>query len=123
MQKFEENLGHLVSADTKGTINALDDAILSELKLCTTLIEAIKSTNLPINSSQKLLLSVASGLNHIVAGRGEVAATVRHLTIIKRDSNLQPYDFGCPTGMDDMPVKTQVTRPAVNGTGHSLAMA
>jgi hypothetical protein len=33
MQKIEQNVGHLVAADTKGTISALDNAILSELKL------------------------------------------------------------------------------------------
>ncbi len=101
MQKIEENVGQLVAADAKGTISALDNAILSELKLCTTVMEAIQTTSLPIISSQKLIHSMASGLNHIVAGRGEMAATVRHLTSIKRGSNLAPQSFGCPNGLAD----------------------
>jgi hypothetical protein len=96
MQKFDANLGALVAADSKGTLKALDDAILSELKLCTTLVEAIQSNEVPIVSSQKLLNSMASGLNHIVAGRGEMATTLRQLTVLKQDSNLAVYDFGCP---------------------------
>jgi hypothetical protein len=101
MQKIEQNVGHLVAADTKGTISALDNAILSELKLCTTVMEAIQTTSLPIMSSQKLIHSMASGLSHIVAGRGEMAATVRHLTSIQRASNLAPHSFGCPNGSAD----------------------
>jgi hypothetical protein len=96
MQKFDANLGALVAADSQGTLKALDDAILSELKLCTTLMEAFQSNAVPIVSSQKLLNSMASGLNHIVAGRGEMATTLRQLTVLKQDSNLAVYDFGCP---------------------------
>jgi hypothetical protein len=98
MQKIDANVGALVAADTQGTLKALDGAILSELKLCTTLVEAMQGNQLPIGPTQKLLSSMASGLNHIVAGRGEMAATVRHLTALKQDSNLAVYDFGCPNG-------------------------
>ena len=96
MQKFDTNIGALVAADSQGTIKAIDDAILSELKMCTTLVEAIQGQQLPIGSSQKLLNSMASGISNIVAGRNDMAATVRHLTVLKQDSNLAVYDFGCP---------------------------
>jgi hypothetical protein len=96
MQNFDVNLGALVAADTQGTLKALDDAILSELKLCTTLVEAIQGNGIPVASSQKLLNSVTSGLSHIVAGRGEMATAVRQLNVLKKDSNLVVYDYGCP---------------------------
>ncbi len=98
MQKFDANMGALVAADTQETLKALDDAILSELKLCTTLVEAIQGNDLPIVQSQKLLNSVTSGLSHIVAGRADMATAVKQLTIMKQDSNLAVYDFGCPNG-------------------------
>jgi hypothetical protein len=96
MQNFDANIGALVAADSQGTIKALDEAILSELKMCTTLVEAIQGQQLPIGSSQKLLNSMASGIHNIVAGRNDMAATVRYLTVLKQDSNLAVYDFGCP---------------------------
>jgi hypothetical protein len=108
MQNFDVNVGTLVAADTQGTLKALDDAILSELKLCTTLVEAIQGGDVPIASSQKILSSVTSGLSHIVAGRGEMATAVRQLTILKRDSNLSVYDYGCPNG-----ALSVATEPAV----------
>lgn len=101
MQKFDANLGALVAANSKDTIKALDEAILSELKMCTTLVEAIQGNDLPINSSQKLLNTMASGISNIIAGRNDMAATVRHLTVLKQDSNLAVYDFGCPNASLD----------------------
>jgi hypothetical protein len=96
MLKIEENTGALVAAETKTALRAIDDAILTELRLCTTLIEAFETTHMPVNSSQKLLQSMASGLNHIVAGRGEMATTVRALNAIKAGSNLVETSYNCP---------------------------
>ncbi len=107
MQKFDANLGALIAADSQGTIKALDDAILSELKMCTTLVEAMQGNSLPINSSQKLLNAMASGISNIVAGRSDIATTVRHLTVLKQDSNLAVYDFGCPNASIDKPAEQQ----------------
>jgi hypothetical protein len=98
MHKFEANIGNLVASDTQGTLKAFDTAILSELKLCTTLVEAMQESPIPIASSQKLLNSMSTGLSHMVAGRKEMASTVQQLTILQRDSNLAVYDFGCPNG-------------------------
>lgn len=107
MQKFDANIGALVAADSQGTLKAIDDAILSELKMCTTLVEAIQGQKLPIAASQKLLNSMASGIGNIVAGRNDMAATVRHLSVLKQDSNLDVYDFGCPSALLDRVVDRQ----------------
>jgi hypothetical protein len=96
MRKIDKNTGALIAAETKGALRALDDAILTELRLCTTLIEAFDQSNLPVTSSQKLLQTLASGLNHIVAGRGEMASTVRALTAIKSASSLNATSYNCP---------------------------
>lgn len=96
MLNVENNTGALVAAETKGALKAIDDAILTELRLCATLVEAFGETSLPIGSSQKLLQSLASGLNHFVAGRGEMAQTVRALTAIKLGSNLVETSYSCP---------------------------
>jgi hypothetical protein len=96
MLKIDDNTGALVAAETKVTLRAIDDAILSELRLCTTLVEAFEETQLPVGSSQKLLQSIASGLHHIVTGRGEMAQTIKALNAIKSGSNLQVTNYNCP---------------------------
>jgi hypothetical protein len=98
MLKIEKNTGALVAAETKCALKAIDDAILTELRLCATVVEAFGETELPIGSSQKLLQSMTSGLNHFVAGRSEMAQTVRTLTAIKDGSNLQETSYSCPSG-------------------------
>ncbi len=96
MLNIEQNVGALVAAETKGALKAIDEAILTELKLGATLVEAFGQTNLPVGSSQKLLQSLASGLNHFVAGRSEMANTVRTLTAIKAGTNLKETSYSCP---------------------------
>jgi hypothetical protein len=96
MLRIDENIGTLIAAETKGALNAIDSAILSELRLCTTLVEAFGQNPLPIGSTQKLLQNIANGINHIVAGRAEMATTVRVLTAIKSGSNLNPVSYNCP---------------------------
>lgn len=96
MLEIKNNTGALVASETQGTLRAIDDAILSELRLCTTVVEAFGDTDLTIGSSQKLLQSLATGLNHFVAGRGEMAQTVRTLTAIKSSSSLRETSYNCP---------------------------
>jgi hypothetical protein len=96
MLKVDDNIGGLVAAETKGALRAIDDAILSELRLCATLIEASEQTGLPIGSSQKLLQNLTKGINHFVAGRGEMAMTIKTLTAIKADSSVRETSYNCP---------------------------
>ena len=96
MLNIQDNIGMLVAAETQGALRAIDDAILTKLRLCTTLVEAFEEANLPVGPSQKLLQSIANGLNHIVAGRGEMAQTVRALNAIKGGSSLRETSYNCP---------------------------
>jgi hypothetical protein len=109
MLKIEKNTGALVAAETKGALRSLDDAILNELRLATTIVEAFEETGLPISTSQKLLQSMASGLNHIVLGRAEMANTVRTLTAIKGGSSLQETSYSCPGEQPPMMAVSQTT--------------
>lgn len=96
MHDIQENIGTLIASETQGALKAIDNAILCELRLCTSLVEAIEETNLPIGRSQKLLQTLSTGLSHFVAGRGEMAQTVRTLTAIKSGSNLHETSYNCP---------------------------
>lgn len=120
MLNIDDNTGSLIAAETKGALRALDNAILTELRLCTTLVETFGQSQLPVSSSQKLLQSMASGLNHIVAGRGEMATTVRTLTAIKSTSNLAATNYSCPGSapiakLPTVPDKSKACSEAVFG--------
>lgn len=102
MLKIQDNIGSLVASETQGAMRAIDNAILTELRLCATLVEAFETTPVPVGRSQKLLQTLASGLNHFVAGRGEMAQTVRTLSAIKTGSNLHDTSYNCPTNSPPM---------------------
>jgi hypothetical protein len=114
MLKIEKNTGALIAAETQTALKSLDVAILNELRLCTSLIEAFEDAKLPVGTSQKLLQSMARGIDHIVTGRAEMAQTVRTLSAIKGDSSLKEVGYGCP---GEVPLATilpdKVASPAV----------
>lgn len=99
MQNVEKNIGTLVAADSKEAISAIDQAIVSKLKLCMTVVEGAAASNIPVASTQKLLQSMSSGLSNIVAGRADMAQTIRFLGCIQRQSTLKTVSYGCPNGM------------------------
>lgn len=98
MLKFRPAAGPVVAADTKNAVEAVDDALLSGLRLYASVIEATKDSNLPVAQSQKLFSSLNDGLSQVLGGRADMVRTVRILTQIKGESNFAPEDFGCPAG-------------------------
>lgn len=98
MLNFRPGAGAVVAADTKNAVAAMDDALLNGVRMCASIIEATQGSNLPAAQSQQLLLSMTAGLSSVVAGRGDIVATIRQLTFIKGQSNFAPEDYGCPEG-------------------------
>lgn len=118
MHVIQDNIGTLIAAETKGALRAIDNAILTELRLCASLLEAFEAADLPIGPTQKLLQTLSSGLSHFIAGRGEMAQTVRTLTAIKSGSNLQETSYNCPTVGEapmpsrQLPIRETCTTPS-----------
>jgi hypothetical protein len=112
MLNIHDNIGRLVATETQGVLRAIDDAILTKLRLCTILVEAFEATNLPVGPSQKLLQLMATGLNHIVAGRGEMAHTARALATIKGSSNLRETSYNCPGQMPPLSAASEAVTSA-----------
>jgi hypothetical protein len=100
MLKFRPGAGAIVAADSQNTVAAVDDALLNGVRMCASIIEATQGSNLPATQSQKLLRAMTAGLQSVVAGRGEIVATIRQLAVIKSQSNFAPEDFGCPEGWE-----------------------
>ena len=102
MLNFRPGAGAIVAADSQNTVAAVDDALLNGVRMCASIIEATQGSNLPPAQSQKLLSSMTSGLQSVVAGRGEIVATIKQLAFIKNRSNFAPENFGGPEGWDAM---------------------
>jgi hypothetical protein len=102
MLKFRPGAGTVVAADTQNAVAAVDDALLNSARLIASIIEATQGSNLPVGESQKLLVSMTSGLQSVLDGRGNMVAAIRQMTVIKGRSNFAPLDVGCPTGWEEM---------------------
>ena len=111
MLKIEQTTGMVIADDLKASIKAIDDALLQETRLTSSLIEAGAQIGLPISHSQKLLEGMARGFEKLVAGRADMLAVVRQVNTIRSQSNLSVVGFGCPGG-DDPTQPEMVARPA-----------
>ncbi|HEX8642890.1 MAG TPA: hypothetical protein VF702_03140 [Allosphingosinicella sp.] len=101
MLNFRPGAGPVVATDTKNAVAAVDDALLNSARLMASIIEATQGSNLPISESQKLLAEMASGLQSVLDGRGNMVSAIRQMTVIKGRSNFAPLDVGCPDGWYD----------------------
>ncbi len=100
MYKFKESAGGAVAAETQSTLAALDSAMLCETQLIITALEAVQGSTLTARKSQEVLETMAEGMNHVVAARASLVATITKLTAIKSHSNFAVHAFGCPTGLE-----------------------
>jgi len=115
MLNFRPGAGALVAADSQNAVAAVDDALLSGVRMCASIIEATQGSNLPAAQSQKLLTTMTAGLKSVVDGRGEIVATIRQLSAIKQRSNFAPENFGCPDGWEPLPATTGTLAEASGG--------
>lgn len=102
MLKFRPGAGAIVAADSQNTLAAVDDALLTGVKMYASVIEATQGSNLPAAQSQELLVSLTGGIQSVVQGRGEIVSAVRHMAAIKARSNFAPENFGCPAGWEEL---------------------
>ncbi|MEA3040562.1 MAG: hypothetical protein QOC65_51 [Sphingomonadales bacterium] len=117
MLNFRPGAGPVVAADTKNAVAAVDDALLNSARLFASIIEATQGSTLPVGESQKLLVSMTSGLQAVLDGRGSMVDAIRQMTAIKGRSNFAPLDLGCPDGW---PTSASVASSPI---GESAALA
>jgi hypothetical protein len=99
MHNIREQVGSVVAEDTQSSVAALDTAVLTQSRMCASVIEAAADSKLPIDSTQKLLESLTEGLKNLVVGRADLASAIRELNLIQAKSNLRATGFGCPNGV------------------------
>lgn len=114
MHKVNKASGAVIASDTQASVAALDQAVLTQARLCASILETVGEAQLPMAATQKLLQSVAAGMSGLVASRTDMLCTVRTLNVLQMKSNLKETSFGCPdeyipTGVNiSEPVKGEV---------------
>lgn len=111
MHKIKESVGTVVAGDTQASIAALDAAVIMQSRMCSTVMEAATETGLPMGTTQRVLKTLVSGMNGLVASRGDMVSAVRELSHIQANSNLKTVSYGCPDGFKRR-VKTRATANA-----------
>ena len=99
VHKIKEQVGQVVASDMQASIEALDNAVLMQSRLCASTVEASSDSHLPIASTQGLLESLSGGLDELVQSRARLVKAARHVSVIQGSSNLREVSFGCPNGL------------------------
>jgi hypothetical protein len=95
---FSEAGGRTVATDLATFFGSIDAAILDAARLTSSVMETHQTaTGVTPGQTQRVVDSLAEGLNMVVAGRRKLVATQRSLIALKGASNLDVVDYGCLT--------------------------
>ncbi|BEU99871.1 hypothetical protein [Novosphingobium olei] len=98
MINLREGSTRVVASDAQEMGGMIDRALLQQMRLATSFIEASQESKLAMPMTQAALQSLAEGLTCLVEGRAKMSNSVREMTKILKHSNLRETSFGCPTG-------------------------
>jgi hypothetical protein len=96
--QIRKTVGSVVASDTQSSVAALDLAVVSQSRMCASVMEAAGDSKMPIGATQKLLEAMTSGLQGLAVSRADMVTAVRELRRIQADSSLVEEYFGCPGG-------------------------
>ncbi len=99
MITLREGSTRVVAGDAQDMGGMIDSALLQQMRLATSFIEASQEAKLALPITQAALHALAEGLNCLVEGRAKVSQSVREMTRILKHSNLKEVAFGCPGGL------------------------
>lgn len=100
----------VVGAEACETLQVIDTAYATNLRLAADAIEAIKSSGLPAIQGQRLVEGFNDGFEKAAIWRRSVTSSIARLQIIHKRSDQAEIDGGCPvpwfadffvTGQDD----------------------
>ena len=110
MHQINPSSGKIIAADTQGSVQAVDQAVLSYSRLCASVIEVSGSSRLPISAGQPALTRIAAGLAALIEGRAQIAEATRDLLKVQGASTLKEMAFECPNGLP--PIQGEASDPA-----------
>lgn len=98
MIELKTGAGLVVAGDVRNAFDAVDDALLNSARMCVSVLEATKGTNIPAQQTQQLLRSITASMTAVVDGRDQIVTALKQMIAIKGHSNLAPVNYGCPDG-------------------------
>lgn len=96
MHEIKETAGVVVAAETQAMVAAIDSAMITQARLCASVVEAAADAKMPLSSTQKLVQSISDGMGALAQSRANLATAAKELAFIKSRSNLDVFDWGCP---------------------------
>ena len=111
MHSIEVAAAKVIASDTRSSVGAIDQAVMSYSRLCASIVEVSNASDLPVTAGQPALAKVAAGLSALVEGRDLIASATRELIKIQQASTVRETAFECPGGI---PMARAVTAPAAD---------
>lgn len=99
MHHIELAAAKVIASDTKSSVGAIDQAVMSYSRLCASIVEVSNASDLPVSAGQPALAKVAAGLSALVEGRELIAGATRELIKIQQASTVREAAFQCPGGV------------------------
>lgn len=98
MINLRESSATVVAGDARDMGGIIDRALLQQMRLATSFIEASVESRVAMPLTQPALQEMAEGLACLVQGRARVSNSVREMNRLLKNSNLRETSFGCPSG-------------------------
>ena len=99
MINLREASVRVVTSDAQEMNGAIDQALIQQMRLATSFIEASQESHLAMPLTQPALQAMSEGLGCLVAGREKVLESIREMNRLLANSNLKETSFGCPGGI------------------------
>ena len=98
MYSISQDMGNILSGDTKATLSQMEEALLRNAAQLTSTIEVMRSVALPIGVKRKLYGSLTASAAKLVEAQQEQDQAIRLLHLINKHNATPVEMFGCPIG-------------------------
>lgn len=98
MINLREAAVRVVTGDAQEMNSVIDQALIQQMRLATSFIEATQESHVAMPLTQPALQAMSEGMNFLVAGREKVSESIREMNRLLANSNLKETNFGCPGG-------------------------
>lgn len=95
MYHISENAIPTLAGDIRNVVNATDTALTMQSQMLMSVIEVIKTSNIPLTTSQRLYSEIANGLKGMVDARDSIRQSVATMTAIGKQTAHPEQLDGC----------------------------
>jgi hypothetical protein len=87
-----------IAGDVRNVLNATDTALSMQAAMLSTVIEAVRTSDVPVNASQKVYDEVVGAMSSMLEARAKTRNSISTMTAIGRQSAQREMMDGCPMG-------------------------